>query len=378
MDADTNYEKLKHLELDQVINKWCKWKKEVEKHEPETISNNRRKLIQVFRDIDIDIKKTPLKELLDDEEDLEKLRNKLKDYKEFHLSRLRDKSIPETEKLKHNSIASLFSPVNPFFEKYLGMPKEKIHINTIGKKTVYKQRVTMDQVNKLIESIDTECHLKINLTNSEKKKMEYRKRWATERTAVIFLKYLWTRSKEITEGNITMKDIKIMKETNCLPLHTKKRLNNPKPFQQPVVLKEVIEAWNIYEKYRDSSDISDNAPAIVQVNKQGKAIRREWLRDIIKKHRRAANLPEYITPHAIRAGMHTLLRSKCNNKKIAQIHLGDVSSKVADSHYNIPDAEMIREELEKMYRSDDIVPGERKTPMEKQKSSSYSGDMAYA
>lgn len=74
--------------------------------------------------------------------------------------------------------------------------------------------------------------------------------------------------------------------------------------------------------------------------------------------------------------MHTLCRHTANNRMIAQVQLGDVSTKIADEHYNIPDTEMIKEELEKVYRCENI-PGEQITTME-QKLVKFPEDRGYA
>jgi len=177
------------------------------------------------------------------------------------------------------------------------------------------------------------------------------------------LKYLWVRSKEISEGHLTLGDIRQMKKTGRLPLHTKKRTSNPEPFQQPVVIKDFIKEWNIYEQFRDSNDWSDEAPAIVLVKSNGQPINRRWIRRRLQVLREKLDLPETFTPHNIRRSMHTLCRSVINNRMIAQVQLGDTSYKVADEHYNIPDTELIQRELEKLY-SGETLADSRKTPFE--------------
>lgn len=356
--------------LESIIEDWAIHRKTVEKLSKDTVRGSRRKIRQLLRELGIDLK-INLQDLLDCYENTEGLKNHIKEYQKFLLHTLKDKSIPIDQKLNYNGIASLFTPVNPFFEKYLGLD---IHTPALGKKKTYATRTTLSQINKILEAINNKWHLKILLCNTEKKKEEFRKRWALERITLCSLKYLWARGIELTEGRLTIEDIKIMKKTGRLPLHNRKRINNPMPYQQPVVVDDFVKEFENYEKFRDSNDWSDEAPAIVQVNKEGKAITRKWIGRFIRGYRRELDLGDHITPHNIRKSMHTLCRSVVTNRMVAQIQLGDVSTRIADEHYNIPDKEIIKHELEKVY-SCESLPGEIKTPMELSKK--LEGDPAY-
>lgn len=367
------FEKNKDRTLSEVINHWYDYKLNVQKHDLDTADNQRRKLRQIFKDLEININTTTLGKFIEQHGGPKKITKLLEEYKKFYIARLNDKNIPDSEKLQYNAIASLITPVNPFFEHYLGL---KIHVKTLGKKQISKTLVRLDDINKLLRHINDFWGLKIKLADSEEKKIEYRKRWALERIVVNCSKFLWVRGKEITEDRLSLADIKEMKRSGKLPLHTRKRTNNPKEFQQPVVVNDFLIEWEMYEPYRDSSDTSDSAPAIVQVNSHGQAIKRRWIRKVFQRRRQEAGLPEYLTQHRVRASMHTLCKTMINNQKIAQIQLGDVSSKIADDHYNIPDTELIRQELERFYKCDRI-PGDKKTPMEDESTSDAQGDMAY-
>jgi len=357
------YNLQKDKTLETVIENWCIYREKIENRDPDTIGPQRRKIKQIFRELGIDIKKTTLEKFYNKYGKSKGITKLLNNYKNFHINRYNNKSIPLSEKLEWNSISNMITPLNPFFEKYLGL---KVHISNPGKKRTYQPRTKLHEINKILDYIDDKWSLKIKLASNERKKIEYRKRWAVERISVSALKYLWTRGKAITEGYLTIADINHMKKHGRIPLHIRKRLNNPEVFQQPVVPDEFIQEWTLYEKYRDSNDYSPNAPAIVQINKQGKAITRKWLRGKVKDYRRELDLPEYITPHNIRRSMHTLCRAVTPNRMIAQVQLGDVSHKIADEHYNIPDTDMIKDELNKMYLCDSL-PGETKTRIENSK-----------
>lgn len=365
------FEQCKNLLISEVIGNWIDYRSKIEKHDPDTIDVQARKLKQILRDFEVDIENITLGQFIRKLGGVGNLQKTLESYKQFHLNRLNDKSIPAESKLGHNSICSLLRPVNPFFERYLGLD---IHLPTMGHKRTYRERVKLADLNKIIDYMDNTHLLKIKLAKTEQKKELIRKRWALERITIQSVKYLWARTKELSEGNLTLGDIRQMKKTGRLPLHTRKRTSNPLPFQQPVVVDDFLEEWKLYENYRDSNDWSDDAPAIVSIG--GEAIKRRWVREVFQKYRIELGLSDCITPHNVRRSMHTLCRSLCNNRMIAQIQLGDVSQKIADEHYNIPDTELIKKELENLYHCKNI-PGEQKTPMEL-KQNEKGGDMAYA
>jgi len=354
------YQQQKHNTLKQVLQNYKKHRRYIEKRDQDTYKTQHRKLKQIFREIGINIDNTTLEQFYKQNNKDQGIQKLLDNYKNFHIDRYNNKSIPQTEKLSWNSISNLITPLNPFFEKYLGL---KIHITNPGKKPTYKPRTKLREINQILDYIDNKYKLKIKLADTPKKQTEYRKRWATERITISALKYIWTRGKEITEGNLTLKDITHMKKTSRIPLHTRKRQNQPLPFQQPVVPDDFLQEWDNYEQYRDTQNKDPDSPAIIQVNKQGKPITRKWIRRILRRYRRELDLPEHITPHNIRRSMHTLCRTMSPNRMIAQIQLGDISHKIADDHYNIPDTEMIKQELNRIYTTDNI-PGETPTRME--------------
>lgn len=354
------YQQQKKNTLETTINNWATYRKTIENRDLDTITVQTRKIKQILREIGINIQETTLEQFYNKYGKTKGINKLLNNYKNFHIDKYNNKSIPQNQKLQWNSISNMITPINPFFEKYLGL---KIHIKNPGKKRTYQQRTKLSDINKILDYIDDKWDLKIKLAETEPRKTEYRKKWATERITICALKYLWTRGKEITEGNLTLADIQTMKKTSRIPIHTRKRQNHPEPFQQPVIPDEFLTEWINYEKYRDTNNNNPTSPAIVQVNKEGTAITRKWIRNIIKHYRRELDLPEYITPHNIRRSMHTLCRTMTNNRMIAQVQLGDISNKIADDHYNIPDTEMIKEELNRLYQCDHL-PGETKTRME--------------
>jgi len=370
----TRFEQNKDLPMIKVIDNWHIWKLNVLKHDKDTVDCNRRKIKQLFVEIDIDLESTTLQELIDQFDGVEGLKSIILELREFHKERIKDSSIPNNDKLKWNSIAALFASVNPFFRSYLGL---EMKFPSMSKKESNFQRVKLSDITKLLESCDNYWNIKIKLAKTDRKKQEYRKRWAVQRITIELLKYSWARTKAISENYLSLGDIRTMKKTGFLPLHIRKRLNNPEQFQKPMILDEFIIEWNRYEKYRDSTDWSDSAPAIVQVNSNGRPITRKWIRKIFRDLRRDAGLPDNITAHNIRRSMNTLASSVMGNSKVADLQLGDKDPKVIKTHYNIPDATMRKMELEKLYNSDDQVPGETLTPMETKKTNNFEEDMAY-
>ena len=368
------YKTQRQQTLATIIDQWKQHRIHNQGISKDTMVVQRRKIRQLLRETGFPPDTTTLDQLLKKTNGPKGLQNLIEQYKQFLLSQDKNKNIPTSEKLGYNGIACMMIPVNPFFKHYLQLP---IHIKNLAKKRVYHQRITLSQIDQILNYIDQRYKLRIMLAKTPVQKKTLRKRWSTERISVCAVKYLWTRGKEITENHLTLQDINIMKATNRLPLHSRKRNNHPTVFQQPVVTDDFIQEWNIYEHYRDSNDNKPNAPAIVQVNRQGKAITRKWLRTLFKQYRRELGLPEYITPHNIRRSMHTLMRSMTPNQMIAQVQLGDISTKIADESYNIPDTSIIKEQLERLYHCD-TLPGEKKTPMETQKEENSGGDMAYA
>lgn len=367
------YKKQRHQKLDTLIEQWKQHRLQVQGLSKDTMGPQTRKIKQLLREIGYPPETTTLDKLLKENNGPKGLQQLIEQYKKFLLSQDRDKNIPTTEKLGYNGIACMMIPVNPFFQHYLQLP---VHIKNLAKKRVYHERITLSQIDKILSYIDQRYKLRILIATTPQQKKTLRKRWSTERISICAIKYLWTRGKEITENHLTLSDIETMKSTNRLPLHSRKRNNQPLVFQQPVVTDDFLKEWSIYEHYRDSNDNNPNAPAIVQVNKQGKAITRKWIRDLFKQYRRDLNLPEYITPHNIRRSMHTLMRTVTPNQMIAQVQLGDVSTKIADESYNIPDTSIIKEQLEKLYHCE-TLPGEKKTPMEINPEEQNGGDMAY-
>jgi len=367
------YKDIHNKTLHQIVDDWGIYRRNIEGLARDTITSQKRKIKQLLREIGYPPKTTTLQQLLQKTNGPEGLQTLIQSYKQFLIDQEKNPSIPQDQKLRYNAIACIMIPVNPFFEHYLQLP---VHIKNLAKKRVYHQRVTLKHIDQILDYIDNRYKTKIYIAKDNPiQQRKLRKRWSTERISIQALKYLWTRGKEITEGNLTLKDIQIMKTTNRLPLHSRKRNNHPTVFQQPVVVDDFIKEWEIYEHYRDSTDTTDNAPAIVQVNKEGKAITRKWLRKLLKYYRRELDLPEYITPHNIRRSMHTMMRTLTPNRMIAQVQLGDISTQVADESYNIPDTEIIKEHLEHLYHCDNL-PGEKKTPLEQQ-TQNKGGDMAY-
>jgi len=347
--------------LDMVITRFLEYRTDVEKVAEVTVRGNKSKISLLLGDLlpkNKALTDVTLSQFLAYLEKNDGIENTLNKVKEFYQQ--------ETE-LGHNTIAGLINLCNPFFNRYLELP---VKVKTMGKKATYKKRAKVSEIDQLLHHIDQKYRLKIQLTDDEKKKQLFRMKWAFERIIITTEKYTWARSIEIC--NITKQDIIEMRKTNTLRLRSRKRDKNPEVYQTPYVPDEYIKEWDIYERYRPVNQ--DTEKAIIRPD--GTEMNTRSIRRVFQINREDLGLGDHLTSHNVRRSMHTLARSVINNKKIAQLQLGDISSKIADTHYNIPDPELIQYEMKRLYETGNL-PGETPTPLEHENMEKR-GDMAYA
>ncbi len=363
-DKKERYKKLATEPLGGIINSFLSYRMETKARS--TVCNDRKRIRQILRDLTPEgsnFENITFKQFLKSNGGTKGLQKKLSSLQTFYM-----KKFVEGGKLSKNYVSTLFSICNPFFSKYLGLD---VKVKYIGKEKRYYTRIKLSQINKTIHHINEKYRLLLEIENDEKNKQNIRIKWALERFLIQTMKYTWARSIEIQ--NLNMEDMNKMEKTKILHLKSEKRKKNPKEFQHQPVLDQYIEEWQLYKKYRCTNDVSDKSPAIVSL--RGNRIDRSTIRRYLRKNRNELGYGDWFTIHNIRRSMNTLATHVFNNKKVAQIHLGDISEKIGEEHYNIPDFEDRRKELERLYRTEDIA-GEQLTPMELRTADKY-GDMAY-
>lgn len=107
------YKEYKKLSLIQAINKWANWKEHIIGHDHDTVSNNRRKLLQLLKEyLEIDYDEITLKGFINMYGGAKGLHKELSELQQHLVRRAKDLSIPEHDRLKRNTVYSLFSGVN--------------------------------------------------------------------------------------------------------------------------------------------------------------------------------------------------------------------------------------------------------------------------
>jgi site-specific recombinase XerD len=343
--------------LEENLQAFLQYREIIEKRAETTLDGDKRKLKRLFKFLtNKKLTKITLEELVCDTESFQEKLTELKKY-----------LLEETE-YSRNYVSGILAHINPFFKTFLQLD---IHISAPAKKSGSFKRIRISEIDKFINHINKTYQIKIQTTNNQRCKQRYRRDWARERFVILTMKYTWARSIEIC--NIQIQDLNEMMKTSKIHLRSRKRDNNPKEYQDPSVPTEYLKEWEIYKRFRDSSDWSDDAPAITN---NAKGIETRYIRYLLgRKYKGTIVLPDDFTCHNIRRSMHTLARHVFNNPKIAQLQLGDVSSDIANKHYNIPDSSLIQSELSKLYHSDHI-PGEEELPEELNEKVNW-GDYSY-
>jgi len=330
----------------------------VEKCAKSTVDGDKRKLRRLFGFlVDGDVDDATLFDVIGD--DPERFQDTLSELKQYLLR--------ETE-YSQNYVSGLMTVTNVFFKRFLQMD---VGVAIPAKTATSFERVKIGDIDTFLNHINKKYSFKLGLSDSDEEKQGLRRNWAVERFIVLTMKYTWARSIEIR--NMLVKDALQMEKTGVLLLRSHKRENNPKEYQSVVVPEAFVREWQLYKEFRDSSDWSDDAPAITR---HQEPVKTRFIRYLMHKYDKELVLPKDFTCHNIRRSMHTLARHVFHNPKVAQLQLGDVSSKIADTHYNIPDVSLIRSELDRLYQSDHI-PGENCIPSEITKNIQWE-DMSYA
>ena len=153
--------------MEIVIQDWAICREEIEYRDTDTIKGQTRRIKQIFREIGVDITKTTLEQFYNKYGKSKGISKLLNNYKNFLIDRWKNKSIPQDQKLCWNSISNMVTPMNPFFEKYLGL---KVHIKNPGKKRTYQQRTKLQEIDKILEYINDKWSLKIKLAETELKR----------------------------------------------------------------------------------------------------------------------------------------------------------------------------------------------------------------
>ena len=348
-DSAERFDKNKDLPLKEVIHNFSNWIS-MQGYEEDTLKPYKNRLIRIFTDIgEIDM---TLIEFIQENGGMENLPDIFENYKKFHLDELHGNNNKQKNKLSHNGIASLIKPINPFFKKFLGF--QNFHLKHLSFIETDIDTITPKDVDDLIKHIGFRWNAKIEASVKQGKRMKYKQKLELELFVIECLKYTWMRTKAFTGHRLKIRDMKEMEQTGQLPLHIKKRTNNPEPYQIMTVPIRFIEAWSRYKKYRATDDWADNSPALVMVD-SGKAINRRWVRDILVKRRREAGLPEALHAHNIRRCYFSYaVIKKGMNEKIARYQLGDKSSKIAIEHYIRPDVEMRKKAINAVYQDDEV------------------------
>ncbi|RLE08955.1 hypothetical protein DRZ78_00065 [Candidatus Aerophobetes bacterium] len=220
----------------------------------------------------------------------------------------------EQGKLKRNYVATILTDLNVFFCNFL--ERKDLRIPSIQKETVTAERWTKEEIQKLISTIEN--------SNIDKRKKALHRAIITA---------LWSELPRVSElHDLTLGDIREMQRK--VKLHSGKRAKVPANIRYPLATDDFLEAWKEYEKYRDSNDWSDSAPAFVQVNKKGKPVSVDFIRDMLKHYATEAGIDKPIYPHLIRKSAGTEIAMI--NPKLAQIQLGHKSIKTTLDHYTIP------------------------------------------
>ena len=288
------WEQCCNMDMDEILQAFARWMRYEKGFTKQTVKGKVKKVRRFFRDTG------------------KKLAEVNREIRAAHKAFLLWKM--EQGCLKRNYVATILTDLNVFFCSFLG--RKDLRVPSIQKETIAAERWTKEEIKKLISAIE-------NSDIDERKK-------ALHKAIVITL---WSELPRVSElQNLTLGDIREIERK--VQLHSGKRAKVPANIRYPLATDDFLEAWREYEKYRDSDDWSDDAPAFVQVNKKGRAVSVDFIRTMLKRYAAEAGIDKPIYPHLIRKSAGTEIAMI--NPKLAQIQLGHKSIKTTLDHYTIP------------------------------------------
>jgi len=247
---------------------------------------------------------------------------------------------------KKNYVSSILTDLNVFFCNFLG--REDLRVPSIEKEEIAFERLTREDIDAMLAAVEKRTDINI-------------RKKALHKAIIITL---WDELPRVSEL-CSLKLGAVKELSRKVMFHSKKRENVPLHLRHPFATQEFLKAWNEYKRYRDSNDWSEDAPAFVQVNKNGKAISVDFVRRLLKEYAALAGINKRVSPHIIRKSGGTEL--SMSNPKLGQIQLGHKNIKTTLTNYTGPnikdkqnidrilnprreiDPEEIAEELSKHY-----------------------------
>lgn len=288
----TEYGELDVAEILQEFEHWMRYERG---YSEKTIQGKLRKVKKFFNETKLELNEVTIQDR--------------RQYKAYLLEKVR------RGEHKQNYVASILTELNVFFCHFLG--KEDLRVSAIEKEEISFERLTREDIDAMIAEVEKRADI------SKQKKVLHK-------TIIITL---WNELPRISElCDLKLGDIK--EASRKVLFRSRKRDNVPPHLRYPFATEEFLDAWDEYKQYRDSDDWNEDAPAFVQIGKNGNNIGQDYVRHMLKDYAARAGIDKPIYPHLMRKSAGTEL---CLEKpKLAQIQLGHKNIKTTLTNYTGP------------------------------------------